>query len=154
MPVLDYSDKAIMVSRFLRRGIQRLGIAKSDAELQYFDEEMLGAPWRELIMLKDKQAFDSMRFITATDEAIGGNSKAGIEYKQYGSFGSAHFTGEVDFQGVRRPRRGGYASFRSHNDKQKYIVTGFEALELRVKGDGRAYALNLHASVVSPMLIH
>lgn len=42
-----------MVTRLLRKGIQRLGAVKSEAELKYFEEEMLGAPWRDLV------AFDS-----------------------------------------------------------------------------------------------
>ena len=136
----------IGVARELRLGEAALGRAKGDEANAWALRAILDAVWSKLqeqIELTSPDASDnsdnevlfsfdanSRPWKTVNDDVMGGVSKGGLRIAD----GVGIFEGRLSLR-----NRGGFASTRS--EAQDLGLRGWRGLELRVRGDGRRYAL-------------
>ena len=86
------------------------------------------------------------RFMVTTDAVLGGQTRADFYLKSYPAFSAGCFEGAIDYSppeegegggGGAAASRGGFASFRTTPEEREHGLGAYEALEMRVKTDGR-----------------
>ena len=92
-------------------------------------------------------------FGVTTDAVLGGNSTAKFTWHQYQHFSTAQFEGVIDFDRDDEYTKGGFAAVRPHKGARAHVVDGqsnslyfYDAMAIRLKGDGRLYKLNMYCS--------
>jgi Complex I intermediate-associated protein 30 (CIA30) len=95
---------------------------------------------------------DIDKFQVTTDRVLGpqGHTECSFTLKPYKNFSAGLFSGAIDYRDDNPNSRGGFAAFRTRADERVRDLSSFEALELRIKSDGRPYILNLKAAHRSP----
>lgn len=88
------------------------------------------------LIYSSKESINKANLITVNDGVMGGVSSSKIEIDDIGNI---VFTGEVSLE-----NNGGFASFRMVN--QSINFGDKETIELKVKGDGNDYKLNLSSA--------
>ncbi len=66
-----------------------------------------------------------------------GKTDASLSLKSYPGFNSALFQGAIDYNDGNPLSKGGFASFRTKPDEKSKDLSSYDALEMRVKTDGR-----------------
>jgi hypothetical protein len=77
------------------------------------------------------------RFQVTTDRVLGGSTDCSFTLKHYPNFSAGLFEGVVDYHDDNPNSRGGFASFRTKADEKERRLGAYEALEMRIKTDGR-----------------
>jgi NADH dehydrogenase [ubiquinone] 1 alpha subcomplex assembly factor 1 len=108
------------------------------------------APMPSMELYSFGGAADISRFQVTTDRVLGGRTACAFSLKEYAHFTAGCFSGVVDFSDEDPASRGGFAAFRTLPDERVRDVSAFEAFELRVKTDGRAYVANFKCADHSP----
>jgi NADH dehydrogenase [ubiquinone] 1 alpha subcomplex assembly factor 1 len=108
------------------------------------------APLHHLEVHSFANGEDIGRFQVTTDRVLGGATDASLSVKPYANFTAGLFTGVVDYKNTNPDSRGGFAAFRTKPDERERDLDKFQALEMRIKTDGRRYIVNLKAQDHSP----
>lgn len=91
---------------------------------------------------------DVAGFTITTDQLFGGKSVATFRLKRYTHFAAALFEGRVEFHSNEATARGGFCNART--SARRLIDAGeSEAVQVRIKTDGRPYLLNFHCRDMS-----
>lgn len=90
-------------------------------------------------MLADFDGQDELSWQTVNDNVMGGRSKGDFRKTDRGTL---LFSGATSLR-----NNGGFSSIRSR--RQSLDLTGFDGIEVRVRGDGRTYKVSLRTSSTS-----
>jgi hypothetical protein len=103
---------------------------------------------------------DMDKFQITTDKVLGGNTTCSFVMKPYAHFASGKcsssshrntrtedlslstaglFQGVIDYVDENPQTKGGFAAFRTKPNERTRDLTDFEAIEMRIKTDGRPY---------------
>lgn len=93
---------------------------------------------------------DMARFQVTTDRVLGGRTECGFGLKAYTHFVGGVFSGTIEYADDNPDSRGGFAAFRTKPDERERDLTPFQAVEMRVKTDGRRYVANFKSATHSP----
>jgi len=66
-----------------------------------------------------------------------GSTDCSFALKHYPNFSAGLFEGVVDYADENPNSRGGFASFRTKADEKERRLGAYQALEMRIKTDGR-----------------
>lgn len=88
----------------------------------------------ELVLFQFENKSEQKAWNIVNDDVMGGISTSQVRVKD----GSAFFTGNVSLE-----NNGGFASTRALMQKGK--ISGYNAIKIRVKGDGKKYKLSLRS---------
>lgn len=137
----------------MNRGLKRAFVRAREAA----DDWALAAradlfPAQSYDVQRFESAEDIAKFQITTDKVLGpqGQSQCQFTLRDYAHFSSGLFMGTIDYRDENPQSRGGFAAFRTRADERIRDLSSFEALELRIKTDGRPYTLNLKAAHSSP----
>lgn len=93
---------------------------------------------------------DGCAYMITTDELFGGKSRASFWVKPYKHFRAGVFEGMVEFASDEYGSRGGFCNARLRQRQRLFdddlVMMETEALQLRVKTDGRPYLINFQCS--------
>ena len=103
-------------------------------------------PQQEVRLARFDEPVTYERFQVTTDKVLGGRTDADFYLKQYEHFAAGCFEGSIDFPDEDPASRGGFASFRTTAAEKEHALGAYEAVEMRVKTDGRPYILNMKSS--------
>jgi len=127
--------------------VNPLGMMLGDAAARI---PMFDAPDSYVPMYGFFKPEDAEAYVVTTDELFGGRSRASMRVKEYRYFMAGVFEGEVDWTSDDRESRGGFCNVRTRERKplrqDEEIMMGTEAVQLRVKTDGRPFLLNFQCS--------
>lgn len=83
------------------------------------------------------QAHEFARWQVTTDRVLGGSTDCSFTLKHYAHFSAGVFSGAINYSDDNPRSRGGFASFRTKADERERRLESYEALEMRIKTDGR-----------------
>lgn len=97
------------------------------------------APVRSLTLHGFDHDEDVRRWSVTTDRVLGaaGRSTATLARRDAGHFTSAVFAGVIDYRDPDPDSRGGFAAIRTLPGERPRDLSSFDALQMRVKTDGR-----------------